>query len=148
MSQFEPRNSDFTGRIERSFARQPFAEHIGARLAHIAPGEIDIVLPFKREISQQYGYVHGGVTTAVADAAAGYAALTLADSSVGVLTTDLKVNFLRPAGQGLLTAQGRVIKTGRTLTIVQTDVYEDLEGEAKHVQTGLITIMYVPGLQD
>ena len=72
--------------------------------------------------------------------------MTLAGVGVGALTTELKVNFLRPAGDGLLCAKGRVIKPGRTLTIVQADVTEIRDGREIHVLTGLVTVMFVDGL--
>jgi len=148
MSKFEPRSGVFAERVRRSFANQPFVGLLEARLTHVAPGEVDVELPFKTDLAQQYGYVHGGVITSIADAAAGYAAMTLADDEVGVLTTDLKVNFLRPAGHGVLLAQGRVIKPGRTLNIVQVDVFEDRDKANRHVQTGLVTMIFVEGLRD
>lgn len=143
MAQFEPRDPDFQSRIEKSFAAQPFAGYLGAELARLAAGEVEIRLPFKRELGQQHGYVHGGVLTTIADSAAGYAAMTLADPGIGVLTTELKVNFLRPAGTGLLVAKGRVIKPGRSLNIVQGDVVELRDGGEIHVLTGLMTMMFV-----
>ena len=67
--------------------------------------------------------------------------MTLVGSDIGVLTSELKVNFLRPAGKGLLCAKGRVVKPGRTLTIVQADVTEHQPDGVKHVLTGLVTLM-------
>ena len=95
------------------------------------------------DLAQQNGYVHGGVVTSIADTAAGFAAMTLVEPGSDVLTTELKVNFLRPAGSGLLVAKGRVIKPGRTLIIVQADVTEQRPEESKHVLTGLVTVMVV-----
>ena len=92
--------------------------------------------------------MHGGVITAIADAAAGYSALTLAAPGHGVLTTELKVNFLRPAGTGRLVARGRVLKPGRSLTVCQTDVFEGVERDERHVLTGLVTMMFMEGLKD
>lgn len=155
MPDFEPRDAQFKVRIAKSFEIQPFAGFIGAELMHVAPGSVDIGLPFKRELTQQAGYVHGGVLTTIADAAAGYAAMTLAAREFGVLTTELKVNFLRPAGAGRLVAKGRVIKPGRSLTIVQADVWEAGNSDAFggtgggadiHVLTGLVSMMFVEGL--
>ena len=146
MAEFEPRDTDYRLRVTESFERQPFVNLVGGELRRVDPGEVDIALPFKPELAQQHGYVHGGVITSIADAAAGYAAMTLAAVDVGALTTELKVNFLRPAGDGLLSAKGRVIKPGRTLTIVQADVTEMRDGREIHVLTGLVTVMFVAGL--
>lgn len=146
MSAFEPRDSEFRERVTNSFNNQQFINYVGATLVRVDPGEVDIALSYKPELSQQHGYVHGGVLTAIADAAAGYAAMTLSGNGVGVLTTELKVNFLRPAGQGSLCAKARVIKPGRTLNIVQTDVVEATDGGESHVLTGLVTMMFIDGL--
>ncbi|MGI9393119.1 MAG: PaaI family thioesterase [Boseongicola sp.] len=146
MAGFEPRDDAFRVRVENSFAQQPFVGFIGGELRRVEPGEVDIGLPFRPELVQQHGYVHGGVITSIADAAAGYAAMTLAAHSVGVLTTELKVNFLRSAGPGELRAAARVIKPGRILNVVQADVVEVRADKEIHVLTGLVTIMFVEGL--
>lgn len=148
MAQFEPRDAAFRERVTESFRRQPFVNFIGGELIRVEPGAVDIALAHREELAQQHGYVHGGVVTAIADAAAGYAAMTLAASGSGVLTTELKVNFLRPAGEGRLEARGRVLKPGRSLTVCQTDVFETGQGEERHVLTGLVTMIFMAGLKD
>ena len=148
MEQFEARDETFRARVRDSFGRQPFVNFIGAELTRIEPAAVDIGLPFKRDLAQQHGYVHGGAITAIADAAAGYAAMTLAAPGFGVLTTELKVNFLRPAGQGRLEARGRVVKPGRSLTVCQTDVVEIGASGESHVLTGLVTMIFMEGLDD
>lgn len=146
MAGFEPRDKDYRARIERSFAKQSFLGLMGAELCRVEPGAVDLSLPFKPALAQQHGHIHGGAITSIADTAAGYAAMTLASPGVGVLTTELKVNFLRPAGQGVLRAAARVIKPGRTLNIVQADVTETRSDGEVHVLTGLVTIMFVEGI--
>ncbi len=148
MAEFEPRDPEFASRVTRSFERQPFVGYLGATLQSVSAGAVSIALPFKPALAQQYGYVHGGVITSIADAAAGYAAMTLAAAGIGVLTTELKVNFLRPAGQGSLVARARVIKPGRTLSICQTDVFEREDETEIHVLTGLVTMMFIDGFED
>jgi uncharacterized protein (TIGR00369 family) len=148
MGGFEARDERFRERVRESFARQPFINFIGGELGRVEAGAVDIALPFNASLAQQHGYVHGGVITAIADAAAGYAALTLAPVGSGVLTTELKVNFLRPAGEGRLEARGRVLKPGRTLRVVQSDVFEIVQALERHVLTGLVTMMFMEGLND
>ena len=148
MNQLTPQDSKFDERVRASFALQPFIQFIGARLTHVAAGEIDILLPKDPNILQQHGFVHGGVLTSIADAAAGYAALTIAAPGSGVLTTELKVNFLRPASGAETVARGRVIKPGRTLTVLRADVFSVTDDKETHVLTGLVTIMHVDGMSD
>lgn len=64
-------------RVRASFARQGLMSHLGARMSHIGPGRVHIVLPGRPEVTQQHGYFHAGATSAIADSAGGYAAYTL-----------------------------------------------------------------------
>lgn len=146
MSEVRTPNPDFADRVRSSFRRQPFVNFIGADLVHVAAGEVDIALAHTKDLEQQDGYVHGGVLTAIADAAAGYAALTVSAAHVGVLTTELKVNFLRVAKGERQIARGRVLKPGKTLTICTGDIYDIVDGKEVHVFTSLVTMMHVDGL--
>jgi uncharacterized protein (TIGR00369 family) len=64
-------------RILQSFLRQGMMQQLGARLDRVAPGEVDIALPYSDRVTQQQGGFHGGAMGALADIAGGYAALTL-----------------------------------------------------------------------
>ncbi|MFB6531773.1 PaaI family thioesterase [Streptomyces sp. NPDC056399] len=97
--------------------------HLGARLTHISPGRVHIVLPARPEVTQQHGYIHAGATSAIADSAGGYAALTLFDEDSEVLTVEYKINLLAPAAGTHLEATGTVLKSGRTLTVCQLEVH-------------------------
>ncbi|PKT71383.1 DUF4442 domain-containing protein [Streptomyces populi] len=110
-------------RVQDSFDRQGLMTHLGARLTHIGPGRVHIVLPARAEVTQQHGYVHAGATSAIADSAGGYAALTLFDEDSEVLTVEYKINLLAPAAGEHLEAIGTVLKPGRTLTVCQLEVY-------------------------
>ena len=148
MSNLTPDQESIVQRISGSFAKQAFVNTIGAELGDVGHGLVDIHLPRNRALDQQHGFVHGGVLTALADAAAGYAALTVAPPDKGVLTTELKVNFLRPASGEQLLAKGRVLKPGRTLSICTGDVFDIQDGVEKHVLTSLVTMMHVDGQTD
>ena len=84
-------------RLRQSFAKQGLMGLFGAEMTSIAPGQVEISLAPKPELSQQHGFMHGGALTAIADSAAGYAALSLMPANRGVLTTEMKINFLAPA---------------------------------------------------
>ena len=96
-------------------------------------------------ISQQHGFIHAGAVSAIADSAAGYAALTLMPSGRGVLTTEFKINLLAPATGDRLVARAKVIKAGRTLTLAQTEVFADANGQEKLVALLTATLMTVDG---
>jgi uncharacterized protein (TIGR00369 family) len=71
---------------------------------------VEIALPASPSVSQQHGFVHAGALAAIADTAAGYAALSLMPPGVGVLTTEFKINLVAPA-KGNVRARGRVVKS-------------------------------------
>ena len=148
MSTIKPLDPDFEKRVRDSFARQAFMRALGAELLQIAPGEVHIALPHKPDLTQQHGYFHGGVVATIADTAAGYAALTLFPKGTGVLTTEFKINLLRPAEGERLVARGRVIKPGRTLSICQSDVYAENGERESHVATVLLSMICREGIKD
>jgi len=144
---FEPRFTGYAEKVRNSFADQHYMAHIGARITNIRPGVVDIEVPAVSELEQQHGFVHGGVTTAIADSAAGYAALSLYDEGDGILTVELKINFLAPADGEKLIARGQVIKPGRTLTVCRADVFSMAGGKEKLVATGMMTMACRPSLK-
>ncbi|CAN5905409.1 PaaI family thioesterase [soil metagenome] len=128
-------------RIRDSFARQGLMQHIGATLGEIAPGRITIVLPRRSEVAQQNGFIHAGALGAIADSAGGYAALTLFPEESDVLGVEYKMNFVSP-GVGTVEAVGTVVKSGRTLTVCNLEVF-DLDNNRKLVALGQQTLIRV-----
>lgn len=145
---FEPRNPDYAGRVRDSFARQPMMAHIGAKITALAPGYCEIVMPYSRDITQQHGYIHGGALATIADSAAGYAAFTLLAAADSPLTVEYKLNILRPGAGERFIARGRVIKPGRTLTVVNADVYAVQNGAEVMCVTSIQTLMTLAGTSD
>ena len=138
-------------RLRTSFAKQGLMRLFGAEMTGIAPGQVEITLAPKPELSQQHGFVHGGALTAIADSAAGYAALSLMPANRGVLTTEMKINFLAPAGGDYIIARGRVLKAGRTLTLVQTEIFTVTAGQEKLIAFLTATFMTIEnrdGIED
>jgi uncharacterized protein (TIGR00369 family) len=119
-------------RVRASFDKQAFMGLLGARIARVAPGEVDIELPFRGDLVQQHGYLHAGVTTAILDSACGYAALSLMVPDAAVLSVEYKVNMLAPARGIRFLAQGRVVKSGRTVTVVRGEVLAFDERDVGH----------------
>jgi uncharacterized protein (TIGR00369 family) len=132
-----------TDRIRASFARQGLMELLGAELGLIEPGRVHITLTRRPEVSQQHGYVHAGATSAIADSAGGYAALTLMPSTSEVLTVEYKLNLLAPAA-GDLEAIGTVLRPGRTLSVCRLEVFSVVDGTRKLVAAGQQTLITAP----
>jgi uncharacterized protein (TIGR00369 family) len=114
--------SDLHPRIAASFDAQGLMRTIGARLTHVAHGEVHIELPFAPALSQQHGYLHAGATTSIVDSACGYAALTRAPAGFEVVTAEFKINLMRPALGERFLAIGRVVNAGKLMTVCSGEV--------------------------
>jgi uncharacterized protein (TIGR00369 family) len=136
-------HAGFETRVRDSFGRQAFMRTLGATLEEVGEGATTIRLPCDPALGQQHGYLHAGALIAVLDSSCGYAALSVAAPGSEVLTAELKVNLLAPVGGVAVIAQGRVIRSGRTLTVCQGDAY-DADDPSKHVATMLVTMVVVP----
>jgi len=137
----DPLDNATVVRVRASFARQGAMATLGAELSEVAAGRVVITLPVGPSVSQQHGFVHAGVVVAALDSACGYAALTLMPDDAEVLTVELKVNLLAPAGGHTLVAEGEVLRAGRTLTVCRGDAYAEEESERAHVATILATMV-------
>ena len=142
---FQPRDPGFAARVRASYAKQNAMILIGAELALVEPGRVDIHMPYRPDIAQQHGYVHGGVIVMIADSASGYAAMTLVDAETTVLSVQHSTNFLAPAEGERFEAHGHVIKSGRTLLVVEAEVHAVRDGR-RHLCAKLSqTIMAMTG---
>ena len=139
-----PADPEFASRIRASFGRQKAMALIGATLATVAPGAVEIALPFRDDLTQQKGFVHGGIIGMIADTACGYAAYSLMPADSSLVTVEYKINVLAPAKSSLL-ARGAVVKAGRTLTVARAEVYAH---DGKHVATMQQTLMMLAGRPD
>lgn len=148
MRMFEPSDPDFQARVCASFARQGVMRTIGAALSRVEPGLVTIELPYRPELSQQHGYFHAGMTSTIADSAAGYAAYSLFPADSSVLTVEFKINLLAPADGERLIATGRVKKPGRTLTICEFEVVALKDGIPTVCALGLETLICLRGKPD
>ncbi|WP_330260488.1 PaaI family thioesterase [Streptomyces murinus] len=135
-------------RVQGSFDRQGLMRHLGARMTHIAPGRVHITLPRAAEVSQQHGYIHAGATSAIADSAGGYAAFTLFPEDSTVLTVEYKINLLAPAAGDHIEAVGTVLRSGRTLTVCQLQVFSQVGDRKTLIATGQQTLICLESRPD
>jgi uncharacterized protein (TIGR00369 family) len=144
----EPADPRFAERCRTSFARQRAMALIGARMAAIAPGSCEIELPFRAELTQQKGFVHGGIVGMIADTACGYAAYSLMPASASLVTVEYKINILAPGRGERLLARAEVIKSGRTLSITRGEVYAEQGGAQTLCAVMQQTLMMLPDTPD
>jgi uncharacterized protein (TIGR00369 family) len=129
--------------IRARVGSQGFSNLVGAVLTHLAPGECHLSVTSRPELLQQHGYIHGGCIAFMVDNTTTVAAGTLLRPGQAVLTAEFKLNYLAPARGQSLVCRARVLKAGRTLTIVTADVFSDEDGKERHVATALATIAVV-----
>ncbi len=144
----QPADPDFERRIRASYARQRFMALLGATLARVEPGEVEVELPFGADLTQQHGFIHGGAMAAALDVACGYAASSLMPADAGVLTIEFKINFLATATGDRFRCTGRVRRAGRTVTFVDGEALAVGMQPPRVVATMQATLMTVTGRDD
>jgi uncharacterized protein (TIGR00369 family) len=143
MTDFIPKDAGYESRVRASFARQRVMETIGAELVRVTPGEVEIALRFREDLTQQHGYLHAGIVAAVVDSACGYAAMTLTGAGADVLSIEFKLNLLSPAAGESFVARARVKRAGRNVTVCTGDLFAVAGDSEKAVATMLATMMTV-----
>ncbi|MBZ0286077.1 MAG: PaaI family thioesterase [Anaerolineae bacterium] len=123
MTDFQASNPNFEAVVRESFGRQTAMTTIGARMTKVVPGGVVIEIPYRPDLTQQNGFMHGGIITAIADSACGYAAYTLMPEGADVLAVEFKINLLAPAAGERFAAHGRVLRPGHTITVSAADVF-------------------------
>ena len=138
--EFETTNVRTEKELRASFLNQPLMPYIGAKLSAISSGKAQIEVAYKKNITQQHGLFHGGVSGAIADNAAGFAAMTLMDREKEPLTIEFKINFLNIANGERLIAQAVILQGGRSIFHGESKVYTIKEKNKILVATALVTI--------
>ena len=131
----------FFSKISQSFEQQAFMKTLGAQLDLVEHGKVIISVRLKLSMMQQHGFGHAGVTFSIGDSAAGYAALTQMGENQEVLTSEMKIHLLSPADGKILKAVGSVLKTGKKLIVVKSDIYSIKDEKEKMVATMLGTMV-------
>jgi len=119
--------------VRESFARQKLINTLNGKVAHISPGELHITAPFDERFTQQDGFLHAGVVATLMDSACGYAAYTLMPEGSRVLSVEFKVNFMSPAVGEKFRAEGRVVKSGKTISVCEGKFFALQDEEEKLV---------------
>ncbi|MDR7150747.1 uncharacterized protein (TIGR00369 family) [Hydrogenophaga palleronii] len=142
---FEPRDPDYIERVHASFNRQAAMRTLGATLAAVRPGQVEITLPWAEALTQQHGFLHAGMVSTALDSACGYAGFSLMPVEAAVLTIEFKINLLAPAKGEHFRMVGIVIKPGRTVTVCEGHAYAIDGGKEKLIATMGCTLMAVFG---
>ncbi len=118
---------------QAAFAAQDFTVLIGAELTRFEPGVVEVRVPFRSALRQQFGFVHGGVIAYAVDNAVTFAAGTRLGPEL--LTSGITVSYLRPA-RGDLTAIATVVGTTRRQAVVRCEVFAETDDGPVLVASG------------
>ncbi|MCC6712479.1 MAG: PaaI family thioesterase [Candidatus Dadabacteria bacterium] len=122
----------------KNFPRVPFWEHLGIKIAEVKPGYARLVMDTHENLTNPYGYTHGGVLSTLADSAAAVAlvhGLDLEDKRL--MTVELKINYLNPVSGGVIEARAKALREGRIVP-VDIDIYNENVLVAKSIATYII----------
>ena len=98
-----------------------FSVLLGAELLSFQEGSVELKVPLRAELQQQHGFVHGGVISYAADNALTYAGGSALGPSV--VTSEFKINYVRPAMGEYIVARATVIHAGKNQAVCRCDVY-------------------------
>jgi uncharacterized protein (TIGR00369 family) len=141
MTHFEPKDPNFAERVRASFGRQKVMATLGITIDELRAGEIVLRMPYHPLYTQQHGFMHAGIISTALDSSCGYAAYSLMSDDAAVLTVEFKTNLLAPAEGEFFIFRGHVIKSGRTLTLCDSQAFAIRNGSEKLIATMTGTLM-------
>jgi uncharacterized protein (TIGR00369 family) len=141
MVRFQPKNPDYREIATNTFNQQRAMKTLGISIARLEPGEVDLAMNYRDDLTQQHGFIHAGIITAALDNACGIAAFTLMPAGAGILTVEFKTNLLAPARGERFTFRATVVKPGRTLTVCEARAYAAHDGVETLIATMSGTLM-------
>ena len=134
-------NPDYIRELFEVINTSPFPEHMAMRLSAIQLDRAVVELITARCHMQAYGIVHGGVLATLIDTATFWSVYLRIPEDAGLVNVDLKLNYLKPVENGLLTAEGSAIRSGHTLCYAEAEVW-NAKGDL--VAHGTSTLMIIP----
>jgi uncharacterized protein (TIGR00369 family) len=109
---------------------QPFSRLVGAQLTSSGDGRAELTVPVVDGLKQQHGFVHGGVISYLADNTITFAGgLALGGDA---LTSEFKINFLRPATGPMLVARAQAVSSGKRQAVCRCEVFT-VEGDEERL---------------
>jgi len=140
MTTFIAATPDFEELVKAAVLSMPAAKHLGFDFGQVAPGEVEIVQPYREELTEHNGFFQAGVVGALADFAGGSAGITLLGPGWVSTTVDYTVKLVAPAKGEKIVARGRVIKPSEVMTVAAADVYAVNGSDEKLCATAFVTM--------
>ena len=137
-------NPDYFAAIQEHVNNCPYFSLLSMGIVSLEPGRSVLKIEVQEKHLQPYGIVHGGVYSSMIDAACFWAGYTEIEEPLELTTVEMKLNYLAPASNGVFIAEGKVIKTGKTLCLSEATITDE---EEKLLAHGTSTMMVLQSLK-
>lgn len=110
------------------WSRPYFPQVVGIEMVEVRRDYCRMRLPFRPELEQPMGIVHGGAIATLIDVVVVPAIGSAYDNDVGFSTVDMQIQYLRPLKEETAIAEGIVVKRGRRIIFCSADVVGETSG--------------------
>ncbi len=141
---FTAADPDFAARMTVEPGADRALGLLKVELVDYGPGWVEMRMPFQRIATNETGIMHGGMVAFLADDAAGFAAYSLMPKGSSVVTVELKINYLAAVTGGWLVARSQVIRSGRSIAVIEVELAMDDGSGERDCAVALVTMMRVP----
>lgn len=131
--------------VEASFNRSETLKFYNATLMEIETDFVSIKIPKQEMMTRKDGMFNGAMIASLVDVSSGYAAVSHYEDDCYVVTVELKVNYLRPAIGDFLLSKAYVLKGGKKISAIRTEIFavDENSGKETHAATSLVTMMRI-----
>jgi uncharacterized protein (TIGR00369 family) len=126
--EIKSRNPNYKQYVIDKRSRNKFATHIGFNITKIEEGKIEAETTFENFMQQQDGFVHGGVTSAFADMACGFASYSMVEHGQRVMTVEIKISYFNKGDGDKIVARGSVLKAGKRFHFCEAEIFSVHQG--------------------
>jgi uncharacterized protein (TIGR00369 family) len=135
-------SDDYIKKLIEMVNISPYPRHLRMQLTSISVDQAMVKLKTEQCHLQPFGIVHGGVLATLIDTATFWSVFLRLPEDVGLVNIDLKLNYLKSISTGLMTAEGRCIRAGRSINYAEASVKDKKGNILAH---GTSTLMVMPG---
>ncbi|MGE5253009.1 MAG: PaaI family thioesterase [Planctomycetaceae bacterium] len=120
-----PIKESYEKALRRAVESAPYYQLLRISLEEIDAGFARFRMPFRKELTQAYGVVHGGAIASLADTAVAFALMTLIQPGERVTTAEFKINFFAAVNSGEMVGEARVVHAGKRLVAADMEVKDE-----------------------
>lgn len=119
--------------------RAAFTQWLGAELVACHDGHAELSLPFREDLTQHNGFLHGALVGFLIDYACAWAAGSISKGSV--VTSQFQVNLIAPGIGERFIGIGDVVKASKRQIVTRAEAFAETPDGRKLIAVGSATIM-------